>query len=525
MLQAHNLSVSFGAEEILKQVSFSVAGGEIAALVGPNGAGKTTLLKCLVGYSTGHSGSVIGPPPPQIAYLPQAPDAAFVGTALERSLMYSGVLLRLHRAIQDGCYEQIEDYREQDGYLIEDRVRGFAGQFGIEHLLDAAYAVQSDGIRRKVDLVGTLASAADVLILDEPINFLDIRGITAFEDALGSAKALGRAVLMVSHDRELIDNVADRTLYLERGRVVVVQGGYTAALGHKQSPFASQVDRAEQIRRKIGQLQNAMRQRMGWAGNKEKQKSGAGSAKPTIAKQASKRMKRAKAIQRRIERKVEDLEQEKPWIEKEIALAFPPYGVDNRLVARLERVSKGYPGNRLFKDLDLALETRSRTAILGANGAGKSTLLNIITGNAQPDSGSCYRNASVSIGHLTQGLAGFYSEKVFLHNFVDTGYEESQIRQFLGAAKLRKDKVLQPVETLSFGERVRGAVVKMILLQAEYLVLDEPTTHLDIESVEVLEELLQGFPGGFVMVSHDRRLVSSIADEVRVLSDGVLARL
>ena len=220
---------------------------------------------------------------------------------------------------------------------------------------------------------------------------------------------------------------------------------------------------------------------MGWGVQRENETTDSSSRRLAV-----KVMKSAKAMEQRLERQKAELESEKPWTEKPVALQFPAYDVGRRRVVRLEDIYKTYGDQTVLDGLNLMLETRDRFALMGENGVGKTTLLDILMGRLDPDRGTFYLNPGVKIGYVTQGLVGFYEQPIFLHNFLHTGVSETEIRQFLGGAKLRRNQVLQPVETLSYGERMRGAIVKMILERVDFLVLDEPTTHLDIESVEVL---------------------------------------
>ena len=518
MLQVHELRVTYGAVSVLDRITFSLQGGEAVAVAGANGCGKTTLLNCLMGEITDYAGTVALERSARPACVPQESPAGFEGSALERALSFDAELVRLYRGIQEGRHEFYQDYYESGGFEREDRIRVYAGNFGVA--LEAPYRTMSRGQQRKVDLAGVLALDADLMMFDEPLNYLDIRGITAFEEGIRLVKRRGRAVLLVSHDRELIDNVADRTVYLERGRMFSVQGGYSMALEHKEREFQGRMDRTRTLSKKISGLQEAMRRRMAWGMSRENETRDSSSRRL-----AAKVMKGAKVMERRLERHTAALEEEKPWIEKRIRLNFPPYEVNRRLVGRMESVDKQFGGNPILETLDLVVETGDRIAIMGPNGAGKTTLLNVMTGKLPPDSGAVYFNTKVKVGYVTQGLDGFYNQEIFLDNFRDVDYVESEVRQFLGAARLHADKVVRPVDTLSYGERMRGAIVKMILSQMEFLVLDEPTTHLDIESVEVLERLLETFPGGFVVISHDRRLISHVADEIFTLDNGRLERL
>ncbi|MDE2999787.1 MAG: ABC-F family ATP-binding cassette domain-containing protein [Gemmatimonadota bacterium] len=514
----HDLRVAYGAVPILDGISFSLHGGEAVAVAGANGCGKTTLMKCLTGEITDFEGGIALDRAVTPACVRQESPADFDGSAMERALSFDAELTRLYNGIQDGRHEYYQDYYESGGFAREDRIRAYAANFGVE--LDQRHGSMSRGQQRKVDLVGVLALDSDLMLFDEPLNYLDIRGITAFEEAIGLAKRRGRAVVIVSHDRELIDNVADRTIYLERGSMFSVQGGYSTALEHRERDFHGRMERARTLTKKISSLQEAMRRRLAWGASRENETRDSSSRRL-----AAKVTKGAKVMERRLERHRAALEEEKPWIEKKIRLNFPPYEVDRRLVARMESAGRRMDGNPVLEALDLVVETRDRIALMGPNGAGKTTLLNVMTGNLPPDSGAVYFNTNARVGYLTQGLDGFYKREVFLDNFIDAGYGESEVRQYLGAARLKADKVVRPVQTLSYGERMRGAIVKMILKRMEFLVLDEPTTHLDVESVEVLESLLETFPGGFLVVSHDRRLITRVAHEVYILEAGRLERL
>ncbi|MDE2889368.1 MAG: ABC-F family ATP-binding cassette domain-containing protein [Gemmatimonadota bacterium] len=518
MLQVHDLRIAYGAVSVLDGISFSLHGGEAVAVVGANGCGKTTLMKCLTGEITDFKGEVALDRSVTSACVHQESPMDLDGSAMERALSFDPELARLYKGIRNGRHEYYQDYYESGGFVREDRIRAYAANFGVE--TEQGYRSMSRGQQRKADLAGVLALDPDLMLFDEPLNYLDIRGITAFEEAIGLAKRRGRAILIVSHDRELIDNVADRTIYLERGSLFSVRGGYSTALEHKEREFHDRSERARTLRKKISSLQEAMRRRMAWGASRENE-----TIDSSSRRLAAKVTKGGKAMERRLERHRAALEDEKPWIEKKVRLNFPPYEVDRRLVARMESAGRRLGGKPVLETLDLVVETRDRIALMGPNGAGKTTLLNVMMGNLPPDSGAVYFNTNARVGYLTQGLDGFYEREIFLDNFIDAGYGESEVRQYLGAARLKADKVVRPVQTLSYGERMRGAIVKMILKRMEFLVLDEPTTHLDIESVEVLEGLLETFPGGFLVVSHDRRLISRVADEVYILDEGRLERL
>ena len=277
--------------------------------MGANGCGKTTLLKCITGEITDCDGNVAMDRSVTFAFVPQESPVDFEGSALERALSFDAELARLYAGIQAGRHEFYQDYHESGGFEREDRIRAYARNFGV--VLETPYTTMSRGQQRKVDLAGVLALDADLMMFDEPLNYLDIRGITAFEEGIRLVKRRGRAILIVSHDRDLIDNVADRTVFLERGRMFSVQGGYSTALEHKEREFQGRLDRATTLRKKISGLQEAMRRRMAWGVGRENETTDSSSRRL-----AAKVMKGAKAMERRLERHTAALEEEKPWIEK-----------------------------------------------------------------------------------------------------------------------------------------------------------------------------------------------------------------
>ncbi len=520
MLQVNNLSYSFGTLKLLDSVSLGLNAGQVIAIVGPNGSGKSTLLKCIVGEIADYDGNVVFQRNVEVSYLSQKPDQNFDESAFQRILSFSPGILNIYREMQQGDYGSVQDYSEMGGYAKEEMGRLYAENFQLVDILEEPYNTLSLGQRRKVDIVGVLVSDADLVLMDEPINFLDIRGITAFEETLLLKKENGKAFVIISHDRELIDSLADTTIFLERGKLFKVHGGYSLALEHKEREFQARFDKANVLRNKIQALQEDMRRKMGWGIQRENE-----SIDSSSRRLARKMMKRSKAVEGRMQKKTEELEQEKPWIEKEVALSFPEYPIANRSVAALENVSKCYGENVVLTNLTLSLRTTDRVSVIGPNGSGKTTLLRILAGEVTPDSGLLRPSRNRNIGYVPQGLAGFYDHNIFLNNFQISGVDQSVIRQFLGGAKLSGEKVLQSIKTLSYGELMRGAIVKMILEKVEFLLLDEPTAHLDIESVEVLEKLLTAFAGGFVLVSHDRRLISNVSDEIYQLSSGRLERM
>jgi len=503
LLNIKDLSVAFVNSKVLEGFSLSVGSGEIVAVLGANGCGKTTILNVLLarqGMNPDYMeknqvklGGVIDfPKNLTLSYLPQNlrrdwnPDAA---GPTDYSL--ASTEARLTEAINLDINAK-----------------------GPKEL--------SDGQLQKLAIVKTLTAEADLYLLDEPTNYLDIDGITALEDTLGQLRDRGRGVLMVTHDRTLTDNLADRTVFITQNGVYHCRGGFSAAWELTTADFEARKKQAVDIRKRIDHLQSDVRRKFAWATSKEASKRGAGSGKPAIAKQAKKMADRAKAVQKRADREIAELKEKKPFIPKTLNLSFPSYAIKNRQVFSLREVTFSYQAAvrpHLIRKVTLGAGTTDKLCLMGANGAGKSTLFKLILGELEPLRGERNLHPSVRLRYIPQGLTGFFKHDRLLDNLLDSA-DETTVRQCLGAALLRKDKVVNPVSSFSQGELMRSAIVKCILERAEFLLLDEPTSHLDIESIQVLEGLLRNFQGGFLIVSHDRSFVQNVSDKLYLLEKG-----
>jgi len=511
LISSKDLTISHLGRALVDKLTLSVSAGELVALIGANGCGKSTFLDSLFaryrsdeGYFTRNdfrlTGSVNIASGTSLALLPQNL------TASNRPNSPDGTD---HKAAR--------------------RERWLRRRFGLEASLTEAASL-SDGQLQKLGLVRILAAEADLYLLDEPGNYLDLDALTAMEEVVIEQKNHGRGFLMVTHDRALTDSLADRTVYITPNGVYHTQGGYTEAWSLQSSDFASRRKRAGQIRRKIAQLQQDIQRKSSWAQSKERAKIGAGSEKPAIAKKAKRMARRAQIAGRRAEQAKQKLEATKPFVPKTLDLRFPDYRIKNREVFALKDVSFSYSvdGGRpsghhdLLQSVSLSAATSDKLCLMGANGVGKTTLLRLVLQKLKPSSGCCYLNSGVKLHLLPQGLRGFFREDFLLENFRDCDCHETEVRRFLGAALLAGDKVTESISRFSQGELMRAAVVRCLLERAEFLLLDEPTSHLDIESVEVLEKLLEGFHGGFLLVSHDRALVENVADRLYLLEAGRL---
>jgi len=343
------------------------------------------------------------------------------------------------------------------------------------------------------------------------------------EEYILQKKEERKAFLLVSHDRAFIDRVADRTLYLERGAYFSVEGGYSALLSHKEQSFSTQVRHAQTLQRKIRQLERAITQTKQWAQKTERKKQDNPHAdKGYIGHKSARLAKRATGVTGRLSALAQSLKEEKPFVEKPINLSFLEYPVPSRVVLRAQQLEKRFEERTVLSNVSIDCSTRDRIGIIGENGSGKTTLIRILVNDLPADAGDCYRNDAVRWVYLPQDIRQFFAYEVLMDNLTRYDHSEVFIRQALGAARIRNERVFSKVGELSRGELMRCALVAAILAKAEFLFLDEPTNHLDIESLEVLHSLIEQFSGGVLFISHDRYFIAQQAKTLYWLTGGSL---
>jgi len=512
LVSIKSLTVRINDRILFENLSVSVHRRELLVVAGANGSGKSTLL--------GLMDSAISDSREEFT----KPGFEINGSIFTLPGIRSTYLRQDRWIISSSTYNENQRTAKHVGEIAVLR-----DEFGVSQSLSES-AKMSDGEARKLSIIHALLDDADLYLLDEPTNHLDIAGITALERHIEQLKRENRGIILITHDRTLADNFADQTVLFTENGVYRSAGGITAIGTLKQSDIDSRQRRADEIRKKVNQLQEDARAKAGWSAVSERRKRGAGLSRPYFARKSARMAKRAKITQMRIEKELSQLKKTKPYIPKELNIHLPEYDVRHRTVLHLEDVAFKYDTQRdskqttepILNDITISASTRDRICIMGANGSGKSTLIKLIRGELIPASGIRHFNESVSSAIIPQGLKGFFKRDTLLENFNDCDRSQTEIRQYLGAALIRKDKVLEPLDSFSHGELMRAAIVKCVLLRAEFLYLDEPTTHLDIESIEILEEILNGFPGGFLLISHDRAFVSNVTEKLYTIEDNRL---
>jgi ATP-binding cassette subfamily F protein 3 len=525
MLLVNGISKAYGGDVVLDGVSFVVNAGDRVGLVGPNGSGKTTLLRIIVGEELAEQGHVrLSPGSVRVGYLPQAPgfdagvtvkDAIYAGSDARAEAVRQVEVLAGQMAVTSGtelaCLE--EEYEAALGRL-EAGVGGrrheasvMLADLGIDEDLKTPVAALSGGQKTRLGLARVLLGRPDVLLLDEPTNHLDIEGIRWLEDYLA---AFAGAVLLVTHDRRLLDRTVSTILELDgcSHQVTSYSGNYSDYRLAKQrerqrrwAAYKDQVDRVARMKRDIRGL-------AGHARSIERETT------HYHYRKIAKGLARRSVIQRRrLERLLASEEAvEKPKLTWKMKLAFegtPPSGND---VLVTEDLAMGYGGQALFSDVNLTLLRGERIALVGRNGSGKTTLLRGIAGELTPMAGQVRVGSRVCLGYYSQEQEGLDPTGTPLEEIrAVAAMGETEARRFLHLFLFAGDDVFVPVDKLSYGERARLALAKLVAGGCNLLLLDEPINHLDIPSRERFEQGLSAYEGTVLVVVHDRDFIDRFA--------------
>src|SRR5215211_1464515 len=511
-LAARRVTKFQGAKAVLEDVSVSVPPHARLGVVGPNGGGKTTLLRLLAGLEQPDGGTIERSPASlTVGYLPQEPDLRAGEPVLDYLARRAGVakagrrvdelaaLLAEDPARAADHADALDRFLALGGGDFEARVGATAAEVGIAaHRLDAPAEALSGGQRARVALAAILLSRFDVLLLDEPTNDLDFDGLALLEQFLAGTR---NALVVVSHDRELLDRVATRIVELEEGAAGVREwpGGWSEYAEARDRARRRQYEEYEQGVGERERLEAQARRMSEW----EQRGYGQGRKK--------KKTKDVKGLYRRRLARLERDAAEKPFEPWELKLELAPAERGGDVVARLSRAVVERGAFRLGP-VDLELRRGDRLALVGPNGSGKTTLLGALLGRLPLATGSRELGAAVQAGDLEQGRERFAGDEPLLSRFTsEAGLATEEARTLLAKFGLGADEVLRPCSSLSPGERTRAALAAFAARGVNLLVLDEPTNHLDLPAIEQLEQALEHYAGALVVVSHDRRFLERVA--------------
>ncbi len=515
MITIEELTKTYGEKNLFNHLTFTITENERIGLIGVNGTGKSTLLKIIAGLEIADGGEVMHAKDYRITYMPQHPDFNPELTVLEQVFSGDTPLLQLLKQYELALYELQQDASsekaQQNLYDLQQKMdamnaweanssaQAVLTKLGITNMQEKIGAL-SGGQKKRVSIAQSLIQTPDLLILDEPTNHLDYETVKWLEEYL--AKYQG-AVLLVTHDRYFLDAVTNRIFELDGGNLYSYKGNYGAFLEGKAL-------REEQEKATQSKLSNLYRNELAW-----------------IRRGAKARTTKQKA---RIQR-FEELEGKVGSTEKEgldISLAGSRLG---KKVVELKEVSKAFEGKMLLNDFTHIVKKGDRIGIVGKNGSGKSTLLNMLAGRIGPDSGEVDRGQTVKIAYYTQESDDMDLNKRML----DYIKESAEIVQTTDGKVISASQMLErflfpshthgtPIRKLSGGERRRLYLLKLLMTSPNVLLLDEPTNDLDTQTLTVLEDYLEEFPGVVITVSHDRYFLDKVADYLLVFEgDGVIS--
>ena len=519
LLHVENLYKSFSGETLFKNITFSIDQKDKIGVIGVNGAGKTTLIKMMleiedndVDPTTDRRGTISKKGNLKVGYLSQNINLNYENTVFEELMtVFNSVLndykkiheLSLRLNIEEENFDKIMEelsvistrYEQAEGYSIEYKVKQILNGLSLpEDLWDIKIEDLSGGQKSRVALGKILLEEPELLILDEPTNHLDLVAIEWLEKFL---KDYNKAVMVVSHDRYFLDNVANRIFEIEGKTLRTYKGNFTDYTIQKEAYLSGAVKAFEKEQDKIKKIEEYVQRYK--AGIKSKQARGRQKLLDRMEK-----MENPVFAKRKMKLKFEI---ERPSVDR---------------VLKIEKLSKSYDGKKLFQNLNLEIFRGERVGIIGKNGVGKSTLLKIVNGTEKADTGTVLLGDKVTIGYYDQNHQGLDLKATILNEFLyNYPMSEEEVRSLAGGFLFPEEDVTKVIGSLSGGEKARVTLMKLILKKANFLILDEPTNHLDIYSREVLEEALEDYEGTLLIVSHDRYFLEGIVNTIyEITEDG-----
>ena len=520
-VQFSKVSLAFGDRDILKDVSLNLASGSRAALAGANGAGKTTLMKVIAGKISADSGDRALQKGCRVSYLPQSGIVHQGKTLMEEAeTAYNDILLLIAKMEELGRelektsgdsgrtrtlleeHHKLQEEIENSGYYRREAViaQVLEGLGFSRSDADRETGEFSGGWQMRIALAKVLLENPDIMLLDEPTNYLDIEARNWLEFWLQSFRG---GCLLVSHDRYFLDVTVNEVYEIFQGNLKRYAGNYSAYEKIRAAELESLVKRYELQQEEIEKAEALIRRFRYKA------------SKAAFAQELIKRLEKMERI-------------EIPENLKRINISFPPPPHSGRVALSLEGIGKSYGERCVLSGLDLTLDAGEKLLVAGPNGAGKTTLLRIIAGIDTDHEGSIKCGAGIAAGYFSQDAAENLSGSDTVLQYIEDEaptYLIPRVRDMLGAFLFRGDDVYKPLSVLSGGEKSRLALLRMLLKPMNLLILDEPTNHLDLQSKDILMGCLKTFDGTIIFVSHDRGFMEAISTKTLGLSPGKPHRL
>lgn len=511
MLNAHNISISFGGTELFSGITFKLTAGNRVGLIGKNGAGKSTLLKIISKELECDSGTLAFDKDISIGFLKQDIEFTQGKTILEEAYTAFVEIKNTEKQLEEINIQLSErtDYESESYHNLlhelddlthrYELLGGYNYQGETEKILqglgfkreefDKLTETFSGGWRMRIELAKLLLQKNDILLLDEPTNHLDIESIIWLENFL---KSYVGAVVLVSHDKMFLDNVTNRTIEISLGKIYDYNKPYTQFLELRKDIKEKQIQAQKNQEKEIKHTEQLI--------EKFRYKA----SKAAFAQSLIKKLEKVELIE------VDEDET------ATLNMKFPVSVQPGKIIVEAHNLAKNYGDNQVLENVNLLIERNSKIAFVGQNGQGKSTLAKMIVGEILFE-GNLKLGHNVQIGYFAQNQAEYLNaEKTVLQIMEDasTDANRTKVRDMLGAFLFRGEDVEKKVKVLSGGERNRLALCKMLLKPFNVLVMDEPTNHLDIPSKNVLKQALKNFDGTLILVSHDRDFLQGLSNKV-----------
>ncbi len=513
LVSFQNVTKKFSQEDILSGVSFTISSGGKLGLIGPNGSGKTTILKILTGEEQPDDGAVALSKGVNIGYVPQQ-------VTFEKGMTVSEYLLAEYLKIEDLLKErerELSDARSEEerdeaarryqtvfdrhermgGYTYPSRAEGMLDALGLPEKWERNVQSLSGGEKNVLALTRALLAEPDLLLLDEPANHLDFEGVAWLESFLVKFKG---TVIIVSHNRYLLDRVVQGVYHLEQGGVTYYDGGYTSYREARLRDLLAQQADYKANQRRLERLEKNLRRMEDQARNRADPKLG----------------KRVKARRTQLEREKAQAVP-KPRIEEEGGMKLRLQGKRSQadIALQVKNYNKVFGEKRLFEDADLEIYCGERVALVGGNGSGKSTLLKDIVKHGSWEKTEIRIGPSLTVGFCSQEQEILSPTNTVLQEmYAEAEMKREEALSILARFNFRGDDVDKKVKSLSGGERNRLQLARVLVSNPNFLILDEPTNHLDIPMREAVEEALEDFKGTLLVVSHDRYFLDKVVERV-----------
>ncbi|AZP13499.1 ATP-binding cassette domain-containing protein [Undibacterium parvum] len=510
VISLSNAQLAFGHVALLDHAEFSIETSERVGLIGRNGTGKSSLLKIIAGTSKLDDGLLVMQQGIKIAYVEQEPQfdpdqtvfdavASGLGEMPALLLEYEAITGQFGGDNDDALMERMHDIQVQidaaDAWNLNNTVETTLDKLNLSK--DAVMSTLSGGMKKRVALACALVSAPDVLLLDEPTNHLDFSSILWLEGLLRDFKG---SVLFITHDRSFLDNVTTRIIELDRGKITSFPGNFSTYQIRKEEQLEVEEVEAAKFDKFLAQEEIWIRK-----GVKARRVRDEG------------RVKRLEHL--RVERSARREQQ------GQVRLDVTTGERSGKIVAELENVFKSFGEKKIINDFSSIIMRGDKIGLIGHNGAGKTTLLKLILGQDQPDSGTIKQGTKLQIAYFDQMRSQLNDEDSLAEtispgsDWVEVNGQRKHVMSYLGDFLFAPERARSPVKSLSGGERNRLLLARLFAKPANVLVLDEPTNDLDIETLELLEELLENYDGTVFLVSHDRTFLDNVVTQV-IASEG-----